>query len=479
MTQSVEAILIGAGNRGAEVYGQWALQHPDQLRIIAVAEPMQTRREAAARQHGIPAAQQFATWEDLLAQPQMARAAIITTQDQMHTGPALAALNAGYDVLLEKPMAHRLEDCVALVQAAERTGRMLQICHVMRYTDFWQRVHAIVQSGRLGQIVTVSHRENVSSWHMAHSFVRGNWRRTDESSPMILAKCCHDLDILVWLLGQRAVRLSSTGSLVHFRPENAPPDAPPRCTDGCPAAETCPFYAPALYLDLLPIKYALSRAQNPLYRFAGHMALRAPALLQALARVVPALRDLTEYAGWPRSVITDRPADPASLRRALEEGPYGRCVYHCDNDVVDHQIVAMEFEDGASVSLTMHGHSFEEGRTIRIDGSQATLLGKFSFNESFLEIRDHRRPVAERIDLPNEIELGGHGGGDDGLMRSFVAALREGRQAPLTSARASLESHLLAFAAEQARVQSTVIDMAAFRAQAETSHLVHTAGADQ
>ncbi len=467
MTQPVEAVLIGAGNRGAEAYGGWALRHPDQLKIVAVAEPLPTRRARVAAQHNIPAERQFTTWEDLLVRPQMAQAAIITTQDQLHTQPTLAALAAGYDVLLEKPMAHRLADCVALVRAAERHGRLLQICHVMRYTDFWQRLRAIVQSGQLGQIITVSHRENVSSWHMAHSYVRGNWRRAADSSPMILAKCCHDFDVLYWILERRALRLSSVGTLTHFRPQNAPSGAPERCTDGCPAAETCPFYAPALYIDLIPIKTALSRARNPVYRLAGQMALHTPALLKALAVAIPPLRQLTEYGGWPLSVITDRPTERGSLWRALREGPYGRCVYRCDNDVVDHQIVAMEFEDGISVSLTMHGHSFEEGRTIRLDGSQATLLGKFSWNEAFIEVRDHRRQRVERLNLPNEIELGGHGGGDDGLMRAFVAAVRAGQQEPLTSARASLESHLMAFAAEQARMEGTVIDMQAFRREAE------------
>ncbi len=467
MTQPLDAILIGAGNRGAEVYARWALDHPDQLKIVAVAEPLSVRCKRVAAQHSIPPERQFTGWEDLLARPQLARAAIVTTQDQMHTRPAIAALEAGYDVLLEKPMAHRLDECVALVHTAERTGRLLQICHVMRYVDFFQRLYEVVQSGRLGQIITVSHRENVSSWHMAHSFVRGNWRSKEASSPMILAKCCHDLDMLVWVLGRKPVRLSSTGSLLHFRPENAPDGAPDRCTDGCPAADTCPFYAPALYLDLKPINFALSNAQSPLHRTAGRLALGTPGLLNAAARIIPPFRHLTDYDGWPRSVISDTPANAASLHRALEEGPYGRCVYRCDNDVVDHQIVLMEFEGGISVSHTMHGHSFEEGRTIRIDGSQATLLGKFSFNHTFIDIRDHRSFAAERVDLPNEIELGGHGGGDARLMQAFVAALRDGQQTPATTARASLESHLMAFAAEQARLDGTVIDMPTYRAQAE------------
>lgn len=467
MTLPYTAALIGAGNRGAEVYGQWALEHPAALRITAVAEPLEARRRAVAGQHGIPPGRQFESWEDLLAGPRLADVAIITTQDQMHTAPTLAALAAGYDILLEKPMAHRLEEAVALVRAAEQAGRILQIAHVLRYTDFFQQVHRIVQSGRLGQLITISHRENVSSWHMAHSYVRGNWRREDQASPMILAKSCHDMDILYWIVGQPVKRLSSFGSLRHFRPENAPPGAPDHCIDGCPIEETCPFYAPALYLDLDPIHRALAQARSPLARAGGRLAQASPELLAALARVLPPLRQLSEYEGWPRSVICEHPGDPVALIAALKYGPYGRCVYKCDNDVVDHQVVAMEFADGLSATFTMHGHSFEEGRTLRIDGSQATLLGKFSFNRTYLEVHDHRTAEVERLDFPNEVETGGHGGGDDGLMHAFLAALEDREQPPLTSARAALESHLLAFAAERARVEGTLVDMDEFRAQAE------------
>ena len=465
-----QALLIGAGNRGAETYGEWILAHPEMIQITAVAEPLEARRTALAERHTVPPERCFYSWEEALRKEKIADVAIITTQDQLHTRPALKALELGYDVLLEKPMAHRLEDCVALVQAAEKYGRLLQIAHVLRYTDFFQVVHRIVQSGELGQIITVSHRENVSAWHMAHSFVRGNWRREDQSSPMILAKSCHDLDILYWILGSPVKTLSSTGNLRHFRPENAPEGAPERCLDGCPAAETCPFYAPALYLNLEPIYQGLAQAQNPGIRLAGKLIQTAPGVVKAAAQVVPMLRQLTEYDGWPRSIISDHPNDSASLREALETGPYGRCVYHCDNDVVDHQIVLMALENGVSVSFTMHGHSFEEGRTIRIDGSQATLLGKFGWNHSFIEVRDHRGVHVERIDLPNEIESGGHGGGDNGLMEAFISTLDGNPPTALTDARSALESHLLAFAAEQARLDQSVIRMDDFRASTENLH---------
>lgn len=462
-----EALLIGAGNRGAEVYGEWIHAHPDQLKITAIAEPIESRRKAAAERHVVPPQHQFANWEEALSRGKIADAAIICTLDQQHIAPALKALECGYDVLLEKPMAARLADCVALVQAAEKHGRLLQIAHVLRYTDFFQRVYQIVQSGTLGQIVTVSHRENVSAWHMAHSYVRGNWRRADQASPMILAKSCHDLDILYWILGNQAKTLTSVGGLKHFRPENAPAGAPQRCLDGCSAAESCPFYAPAIYMELEPIYEGLANAHNTGIRLVGKLMQRSPAIVRAAAKAIPTLRQITEFRGWPRSVITDNPTDLASLYEALQNGPYGRCVYHCDNDVVDHQIVIMEMENGISVSFTMHGHSFEEGRTIRIDGSRATLLGKFGFNHTFIEICEQRGGKCERIDMPNNVEQGGHGGGDKGLMTQFVKALAGEQNAVLTNARASLESHLMAFAAEEARLKGTVIHMSDFRDNAE------------
>jgi predicted dehydrogenase len=346
---------------------------------------------------------------------------------------------------------------------------MLQICHVLRYTSFFAQVREVLHSGRLGQAITVSLRENVSAWHIAHSFVRGSWRRADLSSPMILAKCCHDLDILGWLLDRRVTRLSSVGGLTHFRPENAPEGAPTRCTDGCPAAENCPYYAPAIYLDLEPIKRGLTHARNPLFRAAAKLSLSNPAAFNALAVLIPILRRLRDYDGHPRSVISDDPTNPAALLEALKTGPYGRCVYHCDNDVVDHQVVLMEYEGGLSATLTMHGHSEEEGRTIRIDGSQASLFGKFGWGDTYLEIRDHRGGRIERFNYPNALEGGaGHGDADDNLMRAFADALHGDPDAVKSNARDSLEGHLLAFAAEEARLNGSVIEMDAFRARADS-----------
>jgi predicted dehydrogenase len=466
MSHPLTAVLIGAGNRGYAAYGLYTLAHPEEIRFVAVAEPHDARRARFAQAHAIPLERQFNTWEDLLAQGQIADAALVCTLDRMHVEPTVAALQAGYDVLLEKPMATVLADCVRLVQTAERTGRLLQICHVLRYTDFFSTLHDIVTSGRLGDIITVEHRENVVYWHMAHSYVRGNWRNSKIESPMIMAKCCHDLDILYWNLGP-CVRLSSFGSLTHYRPENAPPGAPARCTDGCPVAADCPWYAPRLYLERIPLMHMVRRSPAALERLGAALALNHPALTSVARHAIPGLGAALDYRGWPLSVISED-TSPEARRRALETGPYGRCVYHCDNDVVDHQMVTMEFDSGASVVLVMHGHSHEEGRTMRYDGTRATLRGHFYLNgDQEIQIHDHLTGKVEVIrPTANLATVSGHGGGDTGLMAAFVRAVRA-PSAALTTARESLESHLMAFAAEEARVNGSIVAMDEFRQRAE------------
>ncbi len=437
VSRPLELVLIGAGQRGARAYASYAFTHPDQVRFVAVAEPDPIRRRRFADAHDLDDSDCYEDWRELLAHGQLGDAAIITTQDQMHVEPAVAAMQAGYHVLLEKPMAHTLSGCVELVQTAERTGRILQICHVLRYSPFWRTLHSILESGRLGDIITVEHRENVAYWHMAHSFVRGNWRNTAESSPMILAKCCHDLDILVWNLPSPVRHLSSVGSLMHYRADQVGDEIPARCTDGCPIEPQCPFSAIGIYLDMRPFDH-----------------LRANADTLGI--------DLDAPQTWPFTVLSPDVTRAGRLA-ALQTGPYGRCVYRCDNDVVDHQLVTMQLESGTSVVLAMHGHSNEEHRSMRYDGTRATLRARFG-HTSEITIHDHLTNTTEIVPLDQQGT--GHGGGDQGLMGDFVRVLR-GEIEPLTSARVSLESHLLAFAAEEARLNHSVIDMQAFRRRAE------------
>ena len=413
----IEAVLFGAGRRGYHNFGQYALRNPDQLRFVAVAEPDPVMRERFASAHQIPGELRFDSWEGLVGRPQIAPVALNSTNDATHYRSTMAAIEEGYDVLLEKPMATSPGQCGSLVRAARRLDRRVWVCYELRNTDFFASVHRIVRSGRLGDVVSVEHRENVAYWHMAHSFVRGNWSNAASSGPMILTKCCHDMDLLFWILGRRVMRLSSFGSLRHFRPDQAPhPDVPDRCTDGCTVELECPFYAPRLYLD--------------------------------------------EVAGGLASAISID-GDRASREMALKTGPYGRCVYRCDNDVVDHQTVNMEFEGGTTVSLIMEGHSPEEGRTMRYDGTRATLMGTFSGPRSEITIQDNRSGDVERI-VPHA--RGGHGGGDERLMAEFVRTVR-GEQSPIMSlAGEALESHLMALASEQSRVHGgSVVEMREYR----------------
>jgi predicted dehydrogenase len=414
----VELVMVGAGNRGYLAYGAFAKRNPEEAKFVAVVEPDDARRARFATAHDIPAERQFRSWEDIAGRPPLAPALVNATLERTHRASTLGLLAAGYEMLLEKPMAITAGECLEIARAAESQGRLLQIAHVLRYAPFFVALREIIVSGRLGAIVSVDWRENLMYWHFGHSYVRGNWGNASRTGPMILTKCCHDLDLLVWIFG-RCEWLSSSGSLTHFVRDAVGPEIPDRCTDGCPIEEACPYFAPRVYLDLL--------RDNP-----GGVAITAVTLDQT----------------------------PDGLMRALETGPYGRCVYRSDNDVVDHQVVLMRFAGGLSVSLTMQGASHIEGRTIRIDGTRATLLATESRAE--IEVHDHRTGNMELIERPRGV--GGHGGGDDGLMRAFVAALQGGQTAAvLTSAREAVASHLMAFAAEQARRTGKAVDMDSFR----------------
>jgi predicted dehydrogenase len=421
MPAPVDAVLIGAGSRGRRVYGEYAVAHPDELRFVAVVEPDDGRRQQFAERHGLPPESRYRSWEELASRPPLAVAAINATLDRTHHRSTLALLEAGYEVLLEKPIATSPQECLELSQAAERLGRGLQISHVLRYAPFFRTIYQIVRAGELGDVVAVDWRENLVYWHYAHSFVRGNWRNSHTTGPMLLTKCCHDLDLLVWMFGT-CERVASFGEQRYFTSSRVGPEVPGRCLDGCPYADTCLYYAPRLYLDRL--------AESPDAFTVAAMTL-----------------DRTE-----RGVL-----------RALADGPYGRCVYRCDNDVVDHQVTSMQFAGGQAVSLTMQGASHVEGRTVRVDGMRATLLANEARNE--IQIVDHSTGQQRLGEIPPV--QGGHGGGDAGLIRAFVGALRGQRQDVLTSARESVESHLLAFAAEEARLNGSTVEMAAYRERIE------------
>ncbi len=415
----VTAVLLGAGQRGAGVYAAYALAHPKAFRIVAVAEPNEARRAALCVAHGIPPERAFADWRALLAQEKMADSALVCTQDRQHAEPTKAALEKGYHVLCEKPMSADAAACVAMGEAARRYGKTITVGHVLRYSPLYTRVKEILDAGTLGQTVSIHHAESVGYWHMAHSYVRGNWRSSAESSPMILAKSCHDMDLLLYLAGKRCQKVSSFGSLFHFRKECAPPGAAPRCYDGCTRTEKCPFFAGKIYL---------------------------------------------EGEGWKRESFRSVLAldlTRASVERALREGPYGRCVYACDNDVVDHQVVNLLMEDGVTVSFSMSAFTQRETRVMNIMGTRGQLL--CDLDRSTIEIADFLTDAHTVYQI--DTGASGHAGSDERFIAGFLKTVETDGAYQLSSAEASVESHLVALAAERSRLTGATVDMADFYAE--------------
>ncbi|CAH0119987.1 Putative oxidoreductase YteT [Paenibacillus sp. CECT 9249] len=416
--KKVKVAVIGAGQRG-EVYAGYAIGHPLEMEVVAVADPDRPRRMKFQEAHGIADDLCFDHWDSLLDRPQLADAVFICTQDQMHFDPTMKALAAGYHVLLEKPMSTTPDECVKMAGQGRKYDRIFSICHVLRYTPFFGTIKRLLDERKIGDLVSIQHNENVGYWHQAHSFVRGNWRKKADSSPMILAKSCHDLDILLWLAGGECTYLSSFGSLKHFTAENAPEGAPSRCLDGCPAAKSCAYYAPKIYL--------------------------------------------TDRVDWPTSTITNDVSYQGRLK-ALQEGPYGRCVYHCDNDVVDHQVVNMEFAGGITAAFTMSAFTNECGRTIKLMGTKGEIRGAMEKNE--IEVTYFETGFTETISLHVQGGHVGHGGGDHRLVEDFLALVRgDGAGKALTTAATSLQSHMMAFAAEESRLTKQVIYMPEYMQQ--------------
>jgi len=410
--KKITAVLLGAGDRGMFAYGPFAVKNPLKLQFVAVAEPDAIKREQFRAQHSIPAEYAYATWEDVLNRPKMADAVFICTQDRMHFDPTMKALELGYHVLLEKPMSNDPAECLAMAEASEKKGLLLAVCHVLRYTRFFLAIKRLLDSGKIGKLISIQHNEDVGYYHQAHSFVRGNWRNSRETNPMILAKSCHDMDLLAWYAGSDCTRVASFGGLTHFRAEEAPSGAPARCLDGCPAERHCPYYAPKWYL--------------------------------------------TDNVGWPTSVISADTSYQARYK-ALLEGPYGRCVYQCDNDVVDHQVVIAEFENDVTAAFTMCAFN-KGGRSIKLMGTKGMIRGIMEKNE--IEVFDFETTNTETITVPRGVSS--HGGGDFGIIEDFLDLLNHGKAESLTSGRASLQSHLMAFASEKARVEHRVVEIADF-----------------
>lgn len=431
--KKLTAIVIGLGSRGC-VYSNAMKKLEDKFQIVGLADPLATHLNTVKQWHNVPQEQCYSSWEEILDQPKMADFAVIATQDKMHLAPALKAIEKGYNILLEKPVAPTPEECAAIANAAEKKGVKVLVCHVLRYTNFYGRVKQLLLDGVIGDIMSLIAVEAVGNVHQSHSFVRGNWHKTSDSAPMILAKCSHDTDIIQWLIDKPCKKVQSFGSLTHFCKENAPEGAPKRCIDGgCPAADTCVYNAKRIYVD-----------------------------------------DHSD-GNWMREVATAKfsidggVATDEETVAALKNNNYGMCVYQMDNDVVDHQVVNMEFEGGATANLTMNAFN-KGGRYIRIFGTKGELYANMGDAEislyTFADQQHHQISVTAADGGFVAGHGGGHGGGDIGIMNElydYFTGEYDGYKAANIST--SVKNHLLSFAAEESRLNNTVVDMDAFMAR--------------
>ena len=417
--KQLSLILVGGGDRGS-CYLKFLQINKEYFKLVGIAEPVKEKRDYLKNLYGVPDEMCFESYEEILSLPKFADIAMICTQDKMHYAPAMMAIEKKYDLLLEKPVAPTPEECFRISEAARANGVRVLVCHVLRYTPFYKAVKNIIETGKLGEVINVTHTEGVGNVHMSHSFVRGNWRKTDESAPMILAKCCHDTDLMQWLLDMPCTKVQSFGSRTFFRSENAPEGATKRCLDGCPHKDTCYYYAPDLYkIDTAEVQHFRAIAAN-------------------------------------KFDPTDEEVD-----EILKTSPYGRCVYYCDNDVVDNQVVNMEFGGDRHVTLTMSAFN-KGGRVSTFMGTKGELVADME-NQSLMFYDFETRETTELYSPDAEFDqsiAGGHGGGDCGIMEDLYEYIANNNPSnSISDISVSCRSHLICFAAEESRLNSTIVDM--------------------
>ena len=426
--KKLKVALVGLGSRGKDTYAKCAKIYPDKMEIVAIADIDRSKVDEVASLYNIPHSMCFNSAEKLLEQEKLADVMFITTQDKQHVGHAIPALKKGYHVLLEKPISPDLDECREIVRVAKEYNRKVVVCHVLRYTPFFTKLKQLIEEDSIGDVVNVMALENVGYWHQAHSFVRGNWRNSETTSPMILAKCCHDMDLYLWLTGKTCKSVSSFGSTYLFKKECAPEGAALRCLDGCKAKESCPFDAEKIYLT--------------------HKKVGA----------------VNGYKAWPLDVLTLHPS-VESITEAIKTGPYGRCVYHCDNNVVDHQVVNLEMTDGSNIHLTMSGFTATGSRYAKFMGTKGEIIADMSSN--IIKLTRFGEDTIE-IDVSKlASDFSGHGGGDNRMVSEFLDLIIYDKEptSAITSVEHSVESHYCALAAEESRINDgKVIELDSYRA---------------
>lgn len=403
--------IIGVGARGADAYGWQIHDQKDRFNIVALCELRKDRLERFGKKFEVPAEGLFTDEEEFFKEKR-ADLLLVATQDKDHYGHCLKGFALGYDIMTEKPLTDNRQECQDLLLAQQKSGSKALVCHVLRYAPAFLKAAEYIDDGKIGKLVCIDALERVGYWHQAHSYVRGNWKNTNAAAPMILAKCCHDLDLLQYYAKSKCTSISSVGDLVYFKEENAPAGATERCVD-CPHKETCPYSAETIYIQLW------KKRDCPV--------------------------DI-----WPYNVLTTPPITEEKLRQALKEGPYGQCVYRCDNNVVDHQLTQMTFENGVKANLTMTGFTAPGGRRYVFHGT----LGELILDELEQKITLWQYGKATEVTDISLLEDSGygHGGGDVFLIKKLYEVL-EGNATAATSFEASIESHLMGICAEESRLQ--------------------------
>ncbi len=426
MKAPITFAICGFGDRGS-TYASMQKLFPDKMKVVAVADLIPEKVEKARKLYDIPAENCFASAEEMLAQEKLSDVMVISTMDRQHVGHAIPALQKGYNVMLEKPISPELSKCREILDAAKDCPGKIIVCHVLRYTVFYNTLKDLIASGRIGDLVSICANENVAYWHQAHSFVRGNWRNSQETSPMILQKSCHDMDIFTWLTGKKCKSVSSFGGTRLFKAECAPEGAAHRCLDGCKVKESCPFDAEKIYVT--SPKTGVAHTGN----------------------------------SWISSILSGENT-VESTYQALKTGPYGRCVYFCDNDVVDHQQTNLMMEDGSTISFTMCAFTEDCYRYFKAMGTKGEIEADMKSN--LIRVREFGKPE-EVIDVKTlSSDLKGHGGGDSGIVADFLEMLLNGSEATerTTTLENSMESHFMALAAEESRLHGgKVVDLDEFK----------------
>lgn len=421
MSQPLTTIIVGAGHRGVG-YGTYAQTHPEELTVIGVADPDPIRRERTRELFGFAGSMCFESAEQLAARGKLADTVINGTMDADHVPTTLPLLEAGYDVLLEKPICPTQEELLQLLQTARRTGRTVCIGHVLRHAPFYAEVRRRVAAGEIGDLVTVNTTERVSYHHMALGFVRGKWNQKASSNPMLMSKCCHDLDLIAWVKsGIRPVRVGSLGGRMHFRPERAPANSGTRCLVDCPIERECDYSARKHYLE-----------QNLWGTYVWHCL---------------------EYLGEP--TMEDK------IRSLSTDNPHGRCVWKCDNDVVDHQSVIVEFADGCVGNHTLTTGTAKPCRTLHLVGTKGEIEGSVedgTFVVRFPDARAGCEFTETPVDLNVSMDM--HGGGDLRLVGDFLQVVR-GEQPSLSTTQLedSVYGHLIGFAADVAMEERRIVEV--------------------